>query len=141
MKTKTKTFSEHSIKCTCHTILPFLTKSMTSSRIWQYQTHHNESHLYTNNTLTLVFCFHYTENHITFKKHVITNIQKNAKYGVHPSKRLQGHDKKEGTEKTQKENMPSNRCLIDSKWVSKKTSDGQFRASLAARGHTQILGV
>ena len=35
-------------------------------------------------------------------------------------------------------NMPPNRRLIDSKWVFKKKSGGQFRASIVARGHTQI---
>ena len=37
--------------------------------------------------------------------------------------------------------MPPNRCLIDSKWVFKKKSDGQFWARLLAQGHTQISGL
>ena len=36
---------------------------------------------------------------------------------------------------------PPNICIIDSKWVFKKKIDGQFRASLVARGYTQIPGV
>ena len=104
--------------------------------------HHNKSHLYTNNTLTLVCCFQHTENHRTFNKHVTKNIQKNVKSGVNPSKILQGNDKQEGMEIIQKEkNMPPNRCLIDSEWVFKKESDGQFMARLVVWGHAQIPGV
>ena len=44
-------------------------------------------------------------------------------------------------EKIQKENMPQNRRLIDSKWVFNNKSDGQFRARIVARGHTKIPGV
>ena len=38
-------------------------------------------------------------------------------------------------------NMPPNRHLIDSKWVSKKKIYGQFRSRLVARRYTQISGV
>ena len=37
--------------------------------------------------------------------------------------------------------MPSNRCLIDSKWVFKKKIYGQFRACIVTQGYTQIIGV
>ena len=42
--------------------------------------------------------------------------------------------KKKVWRKFKKENIPPNRCLIDSKLVFKKKSEGQFRARLVARG-------
>ena len=63
---------------------------------------HNKIHLYTNNILTLVFCCQHMENSRTFKRHVITNTQKNVKSGLHTSKVLQRQDKQEDMEKTQK---------------------------------------
>ena len=44
-------------------------------------------------------------------------------------------------DKTQKENMPPNIYLIESKLVFKKKRDGRFRTCLVARGYTQIPGL
>ena len=43
--------------------------------------------------------------------------------------------------KSKRINMPTNRRLIDSKWVFKNKIYGQFRACLVPQGYTQITGV
>ena len=141
MKTHTKTSSEHSINCIRHTILLLLTTSMTSLRILQQNMHHNKSHVYTNNTLTLVCCCRHTENHRNFRKHAITNIQKMLSLAYIHQKEFKYMINKRVWRKYKSKNMPPNRRLVNSKWVFKKKSDGRFRARLVAWGNNQIPGV